>query len=207
MSSQISDVKPLETGSDIETSSAAVKFAEKTVTWGGLLAGYALLAQAIFTVVEVLARKLFNYSFQGVDEYGGYILAIITSLGFGLATLQRAHTRVDILLHTLPLKVRGCLHIFAWTVLAGVSIMMLKFSYSAFSETLQYGSIANSPLQTPLWIPQSLWVAGFVIFTISALIMVLRAYHLFFSGKFEQLDREFGTPSLTEQIESESAAN
>ncbi len=173
--------------------SKLVAVAERLVTWGALAAGYCLLAQALFTVLEVLARKLFNYSFQGVDELGGYGLAITASLGFGLATLQLAHTRVDILLHKLPTQARAVLHVITWVVLTLVAGMLCYFSSVAINETLTYGSVANSPLQTPIWIPQSIWVAGFAIFLLSSLFMLCRAVRLLFSGNFHQLDKEFGT--------------
>ena len=35
----------------------------------------------LFIFLEIVARKLFNYSFQGVDELGGYILAVVAAVG------------------------------------------------------------------------------------------------------------------------------
>jgi TRAP-type C4-dicarboxylate transport system permease small subunit len=179
---------------------AAVRLADRVVTIAALAAGYALLAQAILTAVEIVARKLLNFSFQGVDELGGYGLAITASLGFGFATLHRAHTRVDILLRVLSPPIRACLHVMASTVLLAIAICMLWYSQSSLGETLLYGSIANSPLQTPLWIPQTLWLAGFVVFVISAAIMAYRAASLLFRGEITTLDREFGPPTLDDEI-------
>ncbi len=184
----------------IHHSDAAFRLADRVVTMAALAAGYALLAQAVFTAVEIVARKLFNYSFQGVDELGGYGLAIMASLGFGFATLHRAHTRVDILLRVLNPRVRAFLHVVASTILFAIAVCMLWYSQSSLGETLLYGSIANSPLQTPLWIPQSLWLAGFVVFVVSAAIMAFRAASLFLRGEIATLDREFGPPSFEDEI-------
>jgi hypothetical protein len=37
----------------------------------GILSGYACLGLSFLIVFEILARKLFNFSKQGVDEIGG----------------------------------------------------------------------------------------------------------------------------------------
>ena len=177
-----------------------VRLAEHVVSFAALAAGYALLAQALLTAVEIVARKLFSFSFQGVDELGGYALAVTASLGFGFATLARAHTRVDILIRILSVRVRGCLHVLASTVLLAVAVAMLWYANDALDESLLYGSIANSPLETPLWVPQALWVSGFVVFAASAAIVGFRAFSLLVRREFEQLDREFGPPSLDEAI-------
>ena len=55
------------------------------------------------TCVEMVTRKLFNFSLQGVDEIGGYTLAVTSALGlFVHAAGTRGHTRVDFLLSRLP---------------------------------------------------------------------------------------------------------
>ena len=51
-----------------------------------------------FNFFEIIARKLFNHSLQGVDEIGGYVVAIIGTFGMALAAVERAHTRIDVLL-------------------------------------------------------------------------------------------------------------
>ena len=44
--------------------------------------------------------------------------------------------------------------------LLGYAALIAYFSYQAFAETLEFDSRANSALQTPLWIPQAIWVVG-----------------------------------------------
>ena len=41
------------------------------------------------TCVEMVTRKLFNFSLQGVDEVGGYTLAVTSALGFSYTLLAR----------------------------------------------------------------------------------------------------------------------
>ena len=173
---------------------------EGVIAWGALVAGYALLLQAVITAFEIVARKLFNFSIQGVDEYGGYVLAITASLGFGYAAMTRAHTRVDVVLRLLSPLTRGVLHVAAQLILMAVAIAMLWYAYSALSETRLYGSVANSPLETPLWIPQTLWIAGFVLFALVATLLAGRAALLLWRGDIALLDAEYGPPTLEEEL-------
>ncbi len=167
-----------------------------------LVAGYALLAQAVATFIEILARKLFNYSFQGVDEIGGYVLAIVASFGFGYAAMTRSHTRVDLVLHRVAPGIRALIHLLATTILALIACGMLWYALQAFRETLAYQSIANSPLETPIWIPQSIWLAGFCVFALAGLFLVLRAAQLFARRDYQSLEHEVGTATPEEEIDA-----
>ena len=48
-----------------------MRLEERVMRYIALAAGYALLVQAVLTAVEIVSRKLFNHSLQGVDELGG----------------------------------------------------------------------------------------------------------------------------------------
>ena len=178
------------------------KHLNKIITLFALLAGYALLFQACATAIEIISRKVFNYSFQGVDEIGGYVLAITASFGFGYATLTRAHTRVDFLLLHLPLRIRAAIHAIAAVVMSFVSAGMLWYAIKALRETLEYQSIANSPLQTPIWIPQSIWLAGFAVFAAVSFFLAFRALSLLFRGDVETLELELGTTTPKEELDA-----
>ena len=147
---------------------------ERIMRFVALAAGYALLLQAILAAVEIVSRKIFNYSLQGVDELGGYTLAISASVGFGYAAVTHAHTRVDFALRHLSLARRSILHLLASLVLLIVSSGMLWFAIKSLLKSIQLGSTATTPLQTPLWIPQGAWTIGFGLFTAISLVLFLR---------------------------------
>src|SRR4051794_33123116 len=52
--------------------------------------GLAFLVLAIAVTIETIMRKVFNQSLQGVDELGGYILALAGAPGFLGAPVRRA---------------------------------------------------------------------------------------------------------------------
>ena len=90
----------------------------------GILGGYACLGLSFFIVFEILSRKLLNWSVQGVDEIGGYVVAITGTFGMALAAVDRAHTRIDVLLLRLPRRVQAGLNLLAYVCLGlGLSLI------------------------------------------------------------------------------------
>lgn len=177
---------------------------ERIMRMLALGAGYVLLVQAVVTAVEIVVRKLFNHSFQGVDELGGYALAIAGSIGFGYAVVTCAHTRIDLVLSKLPLVLRAVLHMLAGVVLSAVAFGMFWYGLRSLRQSLDYGAISTTPLQTPLWIPQSIWVVGLALFVVVSLIGVLRGARLFARGDFAGIENQMKAKSQ-EQQELEAA--
>ncbi|SDL05574.1 TRAP-type C4-dicarboxylate transport system, small permease component [Modicisalibacter muralis] len=166
-----------------------------------LMAGYAALFLAGLITFEVIARKFFNFSIQGANEIGGYVLAIGVAFSFAYALLQRAHTRVDVLLAKLPAALRAPLNVIASVLLAGFAGFMLWRGADTLLVTLEFQSHASTPLQTPLWIPQSLWVAGLAVFALLATLLALRAIYLLLGGNVAQLNTEFDPRSADEELD------
>ncbi len=166
-----------------------------------IAAGYASLGLSLLITFEVVARKLFNFSLQGVDEIGGYVLAIGVSFSFAYALLHRAHTRVDVLLTRLPPLLQAPLNALAILMLAAFSAFMLWRAIETLRETLEFGSLASTPLQTPLWIPQGLWVIGLGVFMVLTVLLAGRALKLLVTGQLAALEREYGPRSTDDELE------
>jgi TRAP-type mannitol/chloroaromatic compound transport system permease small subunit len=72
--------------------------------------------------------------------------------------------------------------------LASTAIVVAYRVWPVFAKTIKYGSTANTTLETPLWIPQSLWMMGWMWFAVSASIIAIATLMALFSGKFEQVN-------------------
>ncbi|RBW51199.1 TRAP transporter small permease subunit [Marinobacter sp. F3R11] len=166
-----------------------------------LAAGYGGLCLSVLITFEVIARKFFNFSLQGVDEIGGYVLAIGVAFSFAYALLQGAHTRVDVLLAKLPGILRGPLNASAALLLAIFAAFMLWRAVDTLLVSLEFQSRASTPLQTPLWIPQSLWVAGLTVFSLLAGLLALRAVFLLVTGDISRLNQEFDARSADDELD------
>ncbi len=170
-----------------------------------ILGGWWLLLLSLATCAEVLARKLLGFSFQGIDEIGAYTLAVFSALSFALALVTKSHTRVDFLLGRMPGVLRALLNAVAYLTLAGLALFALWRGWHVLEESLEFGSRANSPLGTPLWIPQALWLLGLGAFLAVALPMALHALWLLLTDR-ARLNRLYGPMTLEEEVEAEAGA-
>jgi TRAP-type C4-dicarboxylate transport system permease small subunit len=159
------------------------------------------MAISFATVFEIVARKL-GYSLKSIDELGGYTLAATSAIGFSYALVTRAHMRITLVVNWLPRPVRRLLDAVAMLSLAGMAAFCAWRGYAEFSTNFISGRPSNTPMQTPLWMPQAVWFAGLVLF---ALCTVLAAIHaawlLFVDGA--RLERLYGPQTLEEEVSSE----
>lgn len=160
---------------------------------GALCGGYILLAFAFMVAIEVISRKYLNFSLQAVDEVGGYVLAVTTAFALSYAFLRRAHTRVDLFIGRLPVPIRAFLNAVSAAATTAFAVFMAWRAAATLLESIALQSRASTPLQTPLWIPQSLWVAGLCVFAIiTAGVTVAAVVHLV-RGNVQQVNSFCGT--------------
>jgi TRAP-type C4-dicarboxylate transport system permease small subunit len=169
-----------------------------------IFGGYILLFLSFLIVFEIIARKLFSYSTQGVDEIGGYVVAITGTFGFAYALIERTHTRIDIILGHVPLVPRNLLNLLTYALVTGAALFMLRFGYVALSESILFSSRSPTPLQTAMWIPQGMWVLGLVVFSITAIAMVIHLLVLQFKNP-ERGFHLYGPPTVQEEVDREIA--
>lgn len=150
--------------------------------------GFALLAVVIFIGVEILLRKLAGHSLSGVHEYSGYVLAVLSAWGISHTLLERAHIRIDVVHGRLPPLSQHALNIVSLLALNLVAWMIALNAYPVLAKSLVNGSTANTPLATPLWIPQLLWAAGYCWFAFTTSVMGLRVLVALFQRDTATLD-------------------
>lgn len=164
-----------------------------------LLAGAAVVVLSLLIVFDIVTRSLFRFSLQGTDELGGYTLALIGSLGLAYTLLQRGHPRIDIALRHFPAAIRRVLHVAAYAVLCGFAAFMTHRAIGEFSETLAFATVTNTPLQTPLWVPQIFWVGGTLAFAIVAGLQAVHGAILLVVAPAE-VDRLYGPITVEEEV-------
>ena len=170
-----------------------------------LACGWWLLALSALTCVEILGRKFFGFSLQGVDEIGSYTVAIVTAFGFSYALVTAGHTRVDFLLSHFAPRTRALLNGVAMVMLAALTLLAAYRAGHVLAESYELVSTAPTPLATPLWYPQSIWFAAWVLFAATALMAAAYACRLAVRRDWTELNRRYGPQTLEEEIESESA--
>jgi TRAP-type C4-dicarboxylate transport system permease small subunit len=165
------------------------------------LCGLGVLGLALLITWDIVARKIFGISVQGTDELGGYVLALIGSLGMAHVLVRREFTRIDLAFPYLPARLRQVLHVVAYVSLAGVVVFFAYRALLTLDETILFDSIANTPLQTPLWIPQGLWATGMVFFAVAAVVHAARAV-IFLLTAPARIEAEYGCATAQDEVEA-----
>ncbi|MBI4184990.1 MAG: TRAP transporter small permease [Proteobacteria bacterium] len=182
-----------------------IDFAERACRMGAWLSGILILGAALLIGVEVVVRKAFGLSLGGADELAGFSLAICTAWGMSFALLHRAHIRIDSLYALLPVRLCAILDILSLAAFAVFFSLVGWRAYGVLEQSYSVGAHSVSPLGTPLVVPQALWVVGFAVFLVVALLLFVRALFAFATGDAPGVQRLIGSRSAREEVEEEIA--
>ena len=169
-----------------------------------LISGWWLIVFALASCFEMVSRKLFQFSLQGIDEIGGYTLAVTSAIGFSYTLITRGHTRIDFLVSRLPVPARAALNFGAMLTLATLAVFALYRGWNVLSESIEFQSTATTPLQTPMWLPQSMWLVGYALFATISVYLAAHCAWLLLKGRNAELNQLYGPQTLEEEIESEA---
>jgi TRAP-type C4-dicarboxylate transport system permease small subunit len=177
------------------------------VSRAGVWAGGVLLFAACFMIgIEVLGRKFFGFSFEGVDELSGYVLAIASAWAFSFTLISRTHVRIDTLYVAMPQGVRIAMDVLAMASIVGFFGFVAWFAWLLLQRSLNLSARAMTPLQTPLSIPQALWVAGLFLFVLMAALLLLRAAASLLAGDRVTASRLIGSRTQRQEVADEIEA-
>lgn len=168
----------------------------------GEIAGWLYLIGAVFVTVNVFTRRFLGFSSPGVVEVTGYLLALGISFGLAETLTTKGHIRVDVLVRSLPLGIRVYMHTIALAFLAGFAILLTVRSLDVVVTSWRLGSKDTTDLETPLVVPEGLWFLGLALFSLLAILMLVRIVGLLAMGRHAQLDRILGVSAE----EAEAAA-
>ncbi|MBL6946398.1 MAG: TRAP transporter small permease [Rhodospirillales bacterium] len=136
--------------------------------------GWLLIILSVLVCAEIVLRKVFSQSLQGVDEYGGYALAVTSAIGFAFAFYEGSHIRIDVLVTRLPRSLRILSSVVAHLSLLVVAWLFAKYAVLLTIESWEISAFANTPLRTPLFIPQAIWAGGMCLFFVALAVRLLK---------------------------------
>lgn len=181
-------------------------FIERVCTVGVWFCGTLVLFMSFYICADVLLRKIFTMSIRGGDEFSGYTLAVMGGWSFAYALLKKAHVRIDVLYLRFPIKSRLFLDVLSIGALMGFVLPLTYYSFGVLHISIVRGSLANTPMQTPLWIPQSLWFSGLLFFSITLMIYFIGTIYYIFKGDLLSAYKIAGPTDLEEEIEKDLKA-
>ncbi len=181
---------------------ATTKLARLFACLGGIL----LLVAACMVSTEVVSRKILTVVYSGSDELAAYLFAVGTTWSLAFALVTRGHVRIDALYGHLPLRVGAAFDILALVTLGIVAFALLDSGFDLVHANFVEGNRANTPLRTPLAVPQIPWLFGLGLFFFSIVVALLRTLVALRRGDYVTANQTAGVVSQDEEIESELAA-
>lgn len=172
-----------------------------------IIGGAAILISGFMIAADVIMRRVLGLSTWGADEFSYYALAIASSWAFAHAMLVKAHIRVDMLTMRASWPLRSASNVVALAGMGFLALMACGAILEEVERAWSRGATSITRLATPLWIPQGLWLAGFVFFALTIFLLLLRVIAaLLIERSHEVAELHGGTPTLKDEIESETGS-
>ena len=179
------------------------RIAHLAVWVGGAL----MIFAACMVTLDVLLRKFLSVTLGGADEISGYLFAIATVWAFSYAALHRVNVRIDALYTHFPRPLRAALDLLGLALLTGFVLLLTWRAALLFTDTVENWSRSITPLQTPLAIPQSLWLAGLLLFSFTLVLIMTASVVAIIRGDIAKMQRLIGVRTVSEEVEVEKAAS
>ena len=112
-----------------------------------LLFFYTFLVSTMF--IEVIRREVFSYSSIWGEEIVRYSFIYLAWIGAASAVRERAHIRIDVLMHYLSARLKAVVYIFGDLVMFGVALVALYWSFETVLVSYKFGSVSHG-LRVPM---------------------------------------------------------
>ncbi|MCK1433411.1 TRAP transporter small permease [Bradyrhizobium sp. 87] len=132
-----------------------------------------LMAMIILIGAEAIARNLFATSLQITDEIGGYLLVAMTFLSMSVAEAHGAFHRVELVQARLGQSARLASQI-VFDLMSLVASASITWQLTRLvMNSWRAEDVAPTPLQTPLWMPQTTMAIGMFLLCLALLRTIL----------------------------------
>lgn len=183
--------------------SKALGLIDRIARWAVWAGGVMMLFAAVMVTFDVLMRRFFGFTLGGADEISGYLFAIATSWAFAYVLLNRGNVRIDALYLLLPRPVCAFLDLLALLVLGAFMVMLTESIWALIMTTHELSGRSTTPLRTPLIWPQSFWFAGFVLFLIAYLLVLIETLIGIFRRDWNRVRSVAGAYGLDDEVSEE----
>jgi len=126
-----------------------VKSLDRNAERWALLIFYVMLVATM--AIEVLRREIFSYSSIWGEEIVRYSFIYLAWIGAAAAVKDRAHIRIDVLMHYLGPRLKALLYIFGDIVMFVVAVIALYWSWEAVHVSAKFGSVSHGLRVSMVW--------------------------------------------------------
>ena len=157
-----------------------MKALDKNAERWALLVFYVMLV--VTMAVEVLRREIFSYSSIWGEEVVRYSFIYLVWIGASIAVKDRAHIRIDVLLHYLGPRMKALVYIFGDLVMFGVAVIALYWSLETVHVSAKFGSVSHGLRVSMVWFLMAVPL-GFALMVLRLIQSFLRDLRALRDGK------------------------
>lgn len=177
---------------------------EHTSRIAAAIGGYGVMAISFMITIDVFLRKFAGMTLGGASEIAGMVFAVATAISYPFVLFDRANIRIDVVYARVPMKIRAFLDMVTLVAMLYFGYRLTESTFQLLMKSWNGGSKSVGVINIPLWIPQSVWVAGFALFTVTTVILIIFTGINIFRRNWDQVNRFAGVPSIEQTIEEET---
>ena len=145
-----------------------------------LLILYAMIVATIST--EVIRRFVLSYSSIWGEEIARYAFIYLAWIGASSAIRERAHIRIDVLLHYLGPKAKAAVYLFGDFATLTLAVIALYWSLEPIMTSLKFGSVTHGLRISNAWFLAAVPI-GFAMMVFRLVQSILRDWSDFRAGR------------------------
>ena len=152
---------------------------ENAERWA-LLVFYVLVVATM--AVEVIRREVFAYSSIWGEEIVRYAFIYLAWIGAASAVRERAHIRIDVILHYLGPRAKALLYMLGDVVMFVVALIAFYWSFETVSVSWKFGSVSHGLRVSMVWFLMAVPI-GFLLIMFRLIQSFLRDLQSLRTGK------------------------
>ncbi len=106
-----------------------------------LLGFYGMIVATI--VVEVVRRFVLSYSSIWGEEIARYAFIYLAWVGASIAVKDRAHIRIDVIMHYLSNRMKAVVYLFGDLCMLGLALLAVYTAVESMEVSLRFGSVTH----------------------------------------------------------------
>lgn len=126
-----------------------LKTLDRNLERWALLIFYTMLVATM--AIEVLRREVFAYSSIWGEEVVRYSFIYLAWIGAAAAVRERAHIRIDVLLHYVGARGKALLYIFGDLVMLAIAVLAVWWSLETVAVSWKFGSVSHGLRISMVW--------------------------------------------------------
>ena len=157
-----------------------LKVLDKNIEKWLLLVFYIMLVSTM--AIEVFRREIFSYSSIWGEEIVRYSFIYLAWIGAAAAFRDRAHIRIDVIMHYLAPKWKSLLYMFGDLISLAVACIALYWSFETVLVSAKFGSVSHGLRISMVWFLCAIPI-GFSLITIRLIQSLIHDFKAFRAGQ------------------------